>query len=106
LKFFIITLPSSQEKEKWDEEEVVKVSVHDEVPLAILQPEPKPKPSFEGTPRKVKRMSSILKAILTPTQTEEPSKSKPTPSSLKNKSVPGADNTRTKTTQKMDFIES
>jgi hypothetical protein len=75
LKCFIIVLPSLQEKENKVKEEVVELPIHDEIPLASLQlaprPRPESKPTYEGTPRKGKRMDNILRAILKFTKTEE-----------------------------------
>lgn len=59
---------------------MVEVPIHDEVPIASLQPKPKPrselklKITIEGTRRKGKRMANILKAILKPTKHERPIK--------------------------------
>lgn len=91
-----------------DMKEVIELSIHDEVPLASLQPalgpkpKLKPKTTLEGTPRKGKRMDNILRAILKFTKTEESFQTKVAPPSPKRDSALGVENVEIELAQKLD----
>jgi hypothetical protein len=65
-------------KEKEDDEEVTKLPIRGEVPLASMQPESKPEMTAKRTPRKGKRMISIINVLFGTVTAQEPSKVKPT----------------------------